>query len=212
VRGALDPLVVGLAVAVLLAACLGVLWAVGPDDDALDVPLVATAAPVTDTVGSVPDATATDGTAGETGVGDPTTTVPADPTGGTDGTTADATTADGTTTTPEPTTTTGPGDGATTSSEPDDDWPAGRTAWAVILISEERDDHTRAEMEGLRRTARGRGLTNLGLLLSDDYSSLNPGFRVLYQGPFADRDDAARAARAAKAVGYANAYPRRVAP
>jgi hypothetical protein len=111
---------------------------------------VATAAAVTDTVGPAPDGTATDGTAADTGVGDPTTTVPADPTGGTD-----ATTADGTTTTPEPTTTTGPDDAATTPSEPDDDWPDGRTAWAVILISEEREDHTRVRWRVSAERRRG---------------------------------------------------------
>ena len=43
-------------------------------------------------------------------------------------------------------------------------------------------------MEDLRSDAQARGLTNLGILYSDDWSTLNPGFRVLYQGPFDTRD------------------------
>ena len=207
--GGLDPLVLAAAVAVLLAAVVGLLWAVGPDDDPDDVPFVATAAltetaPTTDTAGL---------SATDTGPGD-TATAPGEagtgPTDGeTDGAGAGVTTQPPATTDPPAATDEPPG---TTTAEPDDDWPTGRSGWAVILISEEQDEHTQAEMEALRRTAERRGLTDVGLLRSDDYSSLNGGFRVLYQGPFDTREEARRAALAAKAEGYASAYPRRVAP
>jgi hypothetical protein len=96
--------------------------------------------------------------------------------------------------------------------EPIDEWPSGLDAWAAILISKEVDDFDNAYMEDLRSDAEARGLGSLGLLFSDNYSSLNPGFRVLYQGPFDTRGEADAAAVRAKAAGYDFAYPRRVAP
>jgi hypothetical protein len=95
--------------------------------------------------------------------------------------------------------------------EPIDEWPGG-DAWAVVLISKEVDQFDNAYMEGLRSDAQSRGLSSLGLLYSDNWSTLNPGFRVLYQGPFDTRQAADAAAIAAKADGYDFAYPRRVAP
>ncbi len=96
--------------------------------------------------------------------------------------------------------------------EPIDEWPAGFDGWATILISKEVDEFDNAYMEGLRADAEARGLTDLGILYSSDWSSLNPGFRVLYQGPFDTRDEANRTAVAAQANGYEFAYPRNVAP
>ena len=96
--------------------------------------------------------------------------------------------------------------------EPIDEWPAGLDGWATILISKEVDDFDNAYMEDLRSDAQARGLTDLGILYSSDWSTLNPGFRVLYQGPFDTRDEANRAAVAAQGNGYEFAYPRHVAP
>ncbi len=96
--------------------------------------------------------------------------------------------------------------------EPIDEWPAGLDAWATILISKEVDDFDNAYMEDLRSDAQAAGLTDLGILYSSDWSTLNPGFRVLYQGPFDTRDEANRAAVAAQGNGYEFAYPRHVAP
>ena len=96
--------------------------------------------------------------------------------------------------------------------EPIDDWPAGLDGWATILISKEVDDFDNAYMEDLRSDAQARGLTNLGLLYSSNWSTLNPGFRVLYQGPFDTQQEANRAAVAAQGNGYEFAYPRHVAP
>ena len=96
--------------------------------------------------------------------------------------------------------------------EPIDEWPAGRDGWATILISKEVDDFDNAYMEDLRSDAQARGLTNLGLLYSSNWSTLNPGFRVLYQGPFDTRQEADRTAVAAQGNGYEFAYPRHVAP
>jgi hypothetical protein len=96
--------------------------------------------------------------------------------------------------------------------EPIDEWPAGRDGWAAILISKEVEQFDNAYMEDLRSTAQASGLTNAGILYSDLHSSLNPGFRVLYLGPYDTREQADAAAVAAKAEGYDFAYPRRVAP
>src|SRR5262249_26267697 len=108
-----------------------------------------------------------------------------------------------------PTTPTDTGE-PTTDEAVQDDWPPGTNAWAVVLISKEVDEFTNADMQALLATAQGKGLDKLGLLDSSSYSSLNPGFRVLYQGPYPDFAAANSAALAAKRAGYAYAYPRYV--
>ncbi len=56
-----------------------------------------------------------------------------------------------------------------------------------------------------------RGL-DAGVLFSSDYSSLRPGYRVVFSGVFPDDSDAEARASRAHELGYPDAYPRFVAP
>ncbi len=74
----------------------------------------------------------------------------------------------------------------------------------VAIVVSERDE----------ATARGIGdqLTedgfDSGVLHSDDYGSLEPGFWVAYTGPFPDVSGAEAEVAELKAAGYAASYPR----
>ena len=86
-------------------------------------------------------------------------------------------------------------------------WPAGKSAFTVVLVSSER----RADARGEARRAAAAGLP-AGLLRSNDYSSLKPGYWVAYAGEFESRAEAARRAQSYAAQGFPDAYPRRVEP
>ena len=83
-------------------------------------------------------------------------------------------------------------------------WPAGRTAWTVVLASAPSRAAARRSARQLATTAPG---APLGLLDSSDYPSLGSGFFV-FSGQFESR---AEAAKAAQALGP-SAQPRRVVP
>jgi hypothetical protein len=86
------------------------------------------------------------------------------------------------------------------------DWPGG-SGYTAILASLS----TEAEARERQREATSAGL-DAGVLFSSDFSSLRPGYWVVFSGDFASSDGAdARTARA-KELGYADAYPRFVAP
>jgi len=86
-------------------------------------------------------------------------------------------------------------------------WPAGKSAFTVVLVSSERRRDARREAQ----RASGAGLP-AGLLRSNDYSSLRPGYWVAYAGEFDSRAEAARRAQSYAAQGFPDAYPRRIEP
>lgn len=109
-----------------------------------------------------------------------------------------ATTTEATTVAPPATT-----DGAPSASGASD-WPAGRTAWTAILSSVHSEPDARAAKKEL--LAQGE---QAGVLPSDDFADLRPGYWVLFSGVFADRDQAI--ARASSLRGdYPGAYARRL--
>jgi hypothetical protein len=112
-----------------------------------------------------------------------------------------------TTPTTEPTTTEAPPP-ITTDEEPsasgDSDWPAGTTAWTAILSSVRDEGDARAAKQRLI----GEG-EEAGVLPSDDFADLQPGYWVLFSGTFSDRGTAI--AHAADFRGeFPGAYARRL--
>jgi cell division septation protein DedD len=83
-------------------------------------------------------------------------------------------------------------------------WPKGSTAWTVVLAS------TRSQAQARRRARRlSANGAPVGVLRSDEYSSLAKGFWVVFAGQYETRAEAAEAA--AGFVGK-KAYARRVVP
>ena len=60
-------------------------------------------------------------------------------------------------------------------------------------------------------TQKSKGISNAGVLNSDDFFTLNPGYWVLYMGPYTSKSAAQAAVPTAVSKGYTDAYVRRVA-
>ncbi len=87
-------------------------------------------------------------------------------------------------------------------------WPRGRSGYTVVLASVPRSEGKEAAL--LRaREARARGLPRVGVLVSERFSSLQPGYRVVFSGVYATAGEAASAAFHASSR-YPGAYPRLV--
>ncbi len=87
------------------------------------------------------------------------------------------------------------------------DWPAGETAYTVVLWSA----GSRSEAETKAEQFRDAGQSGLGILDSDDYSTLRPGYFVVFSGQYEGRGAAQDAARAAQSASP-GAYARQVKP
>ncbi|HEX6780842.1 MAG TPA: hypothetical protein VF125_02295 [Solirubrobacterales bacterium] len=73
-----------------------------------------------------------------------------------------------------------------------DSWPDRVSAWTVVLASEATRGLAEAAVEKAKRVP-SRGL-NIGILHSDDYVSLRPGFWVAFAGQYDSVDEAQQAA------------------
>jgi hypothetical protein len=109
----------------------------------------------------------------------------------------------GTPTAPPPATTTAPAPGALIG------WPAGRSGWTVVLESiPTRAGRSLAVVRA--RDASREGLPEVGVLESSRYSSLHPGYYVVFSGIYTSRPEAERARGAAAARGFGTAYTRQI--
>lgn len=88
----------------------------------------------------------------------------------------------------------------------DGDWPGG-TGYTAILGSLS----TEAEARRRQAEATSAGL-DAGVLFSSDFSSLRPGYWVVFSGVYASAEEAEARVGRARELGYADAYPRFVAP
>jgi len=105
-------------------------------------------------------------------------------------------------TTPEPT---GTPDAGGSGSGGDAEWPAGETGWTVVLSS----DTTRATAERKAEDFAGDDIAGVGVLDSDDFSSLRGGFWVVFAGQY---DSQSAASDALDGIDARDAYIRRIVP
>ena len=122
-----------------------------------------------------------------------------------------------TTTPPEQTTSTTP---STTTTKPPPPpppkralvpWPTGQSGYTVVLTSVPAGGGRGAAVAQARK-ALAAGLTQVGVLDSSQYSSLHPGYYVVFSGIYETSPDAQTAANRAHSRGYSAAYPRRITP
>ena len=90
-------------------------------------------------------------------------------------------------------------------------WPRDRSGWTVVLQSLPVANG-RAFALAQARAAQHGGLTEVGILDSSKYSSLHPGYYVLFTGVHSSADDADAAVAGARSHGYPRAYARRITP
>jgi hypothetical protein len=107
-------------------------------------------------------------------------------------------------TAPPPATTTTPRPGSLTS------WPSGQNGYTVVLESIPAGSNGRALALDRARAASKAGLPQVGVLDSSLYSSLHPGYSVVFSGIYNSRGQADRALVAVNSKGFSAAYVRQI--
>ncbi|MBA3734921.1 MAG: zinc ribbon domain-containing protein [Actinobacteria bacterium] len=107
-------------------------------------------------------------------------------------------------TAPPPATTTAPRPGDLTT------WPAGQTGYTVVLESIPAGGGGRTLAFERARAASRAGLPQVGVLDSGRYSSLHPGYYVVFSGVYSSRGKADGAQVAANSKGFGAAYVRQI--
>ena len=107
-------------------------------------------------------------------------------------------------TAPPPATTTAPRPGALTA------WPAGQSGYTVVLESIPASGNGRSLALARARAASTAGLPQVGVLDSSRYSSLHPGYSVVFSGIYNSRGQADSALATANAKGFSAAYVRQI--
>ena len=105
------------------------------------------------------------------------------------------------TSTPSATSTPGSDAGASDIAE----WPSGKSGWTVVLASDTSESEARDAAEKFADD----GIADVGILRSDDFSSLKAGFWVVYSGEY---DSQAEASDALDGIDAKDAYIRRIVP
>ena len=88
-------------------------------------------------------------------------------------------------------------------------WPKGRTGWTLVLASLPASAGRKAAV-GKARQALDAGLTQVGVLDSSEFSSLHPGYFVVFSGTYDSLSEAQDAASRAAQKGYGYTYARRI--
>jgi hypothetical protein len=104
---------------------------------------------------------------------------------------------------PPPATSTPPASGGLTA------WPADQNGYTVVLESIPFNAGRSLAVDRARAAGRG-GLAQVGVLNSSLYSSLHPGYWVVFSGIYASSGAADAAAQSAKAKGFGSAYSRQI--
>lgn len=90
------------------------------------------------------------------------------------------------------------------------EWPAGQNGFTVVLASLPASGG-RAPATKKAKEASRAGLTDVGVIDSGDFSSLHPGYYVIFSGVYGSNAEAQTAVEGAKAAGFPQAYPRQIA-
>jgi hypothetical protein len=88
-------------------------------------------------------------------------------------------------------------------------WPEGKSGYTTVLESLPLAGG-RANAVARARAAKRAGLPAVGVLVSSQYSSLHPGYYVVFSGIYGSQSDAGVAVGTAHAHGFPDAYQTRV--
>lgn len=108
---------------------------------------------------------------------------------------------------PTEVTTTAPPDGAGPGNPVE--WPADEDGFTVVLSSLPVSGGRDLAMQTARRGIRS-GLSEVGVLDSQDFASLHPGFFVVFAGVYPSLEAAENAVADARDEGFSNAYARQI--
>ncbi len=90
-------------------------------------------------------------------------------------------------------------------------WPAGRSGWTIVLDSLPSSSGRAAAAAEAQRARQG-GMKKVGVLDSSQFSSLHPGYLVVFAGIYGSQAEAQSAIIDAHRHGFGGAYPRRITP
>jgi hypothetical protein len=90
-------------------------------------------------------------------------------------------------------------------------WPPGVNGYTVVLNSVPTSSG-RAQAARLAKAALAAGLKEVGVLDSSRYSSLHPGYYVVFSGIFKSQAEAQDTLASARSSGYPTAYARSITP
>jgi hypothetical protein len=88
-------------------------------------------------------------------------------------------------------------------------WPAGRNGWTIVLFSYPVTSGTAAASSTAARAAHA-GLPEVGVIDSGQFSSLHPGYYVVFSGVYSSKNEAEAALRSVRASGFSSAYTRQI--
>jgi len=91
-------------------------------------------------------------------------------------------------------------------------WPKDTSAWTIVLASVPVAPANRAVATRLARDAADQGLRQVGVLTSSGFSSLHPGYLVVFSGVYSTQTAAEQALSRARAAGYEAGYTREIVP
>jgi hypothetical protein len=89
-------------------------------------------------------------------------------------------------------------------------WPPGRSGYTVVLNSIPTTAGRSQAVTEARR-AIDAGLEDVGVLESSDFSTLHPGYYVVFSGFYTSSAEATEAISAARNAGFKTPYPRQIA-
>jgi len=90
-------------------------------------------------------------------------------------------------------------------------WPSGKEGYTVVLASVETSKG-RDDAEQKANQAIANGLTDVGILNSSDFLTLNPGYYVVFKGVYDTAAAAQSGLATARSSGFPLAYVREVSP
>jgi hypothetical protein len=91
------------------------------------------------------------------------------------------------------------------------EWPRGRSGWTLVLASLPAAGG-REQAMARAREALEAGLPQVGVLDSARFTSLHPGYYVVFSGVYESLSEAQDAASEAADAGFGNSYGRRITP
>ena len=89
-------------------------------------------------------------------------------------------------------------------------WPEATDAWTIVLASVPVGPGNRAIALRQAREALDQGLRQVGVFTSSQFSSLHPGYLVVFSGVYSTQSAAEQALSRARAAGYEAGYTREI--
>jgi hypothetical protein len=89
-------------------------------------------------------------------------------------------------------------------------WPRNENGWTIVLVSYPKTNGRPSALATATKAARAH-LSQVGILDSSGYASLQPGYFVVFTGIYGSKADADAGVSTARSAGFAGAYSRQIA-